>query len=105
MLAALEAGKHVLCEKPLGLDAAQVATMTAAAQRRRPCCWSRPSWNRWHPRTRRVEELLDDVDGPVEAIRTWFTFAGVPDDNYRLDPARGGGALYDVGCYARRRGA
>jgi predicted dehydrogenase len=33
-------------------------------------------------------------------VRTWFTFSGVPDSNYRLDPARGGGALLDVGVYA-----
>ena len=32
-------------------------------------------------------------------VRAWFTFPGVPSDNYRLDPARGGGALLDVGCY------
>ncbi len=57
------------------------------------------AWNRWHPRTRRVEELLDGVPGPRTA-RAWFTFPGVPEGNYRLDPARGGGALLDVGCYA-----
>lgn len=97
VLAALEAGKHVLCEKPLGLDAAQVATMTAAA-RDADRLLVEASWNRWHPRTRRAEALLEEVEGPVEAT-AWFTFSGVPQDNYRLDPTRGGGALYDVGCY------
>ena len=98
VLTALEAGKHVLCEKPLALDAAQVATMAAAAQASGRLLVE-ASWNRWHPRTRRIEELLASVGGPVE-VQAWFTFSGVPDDNYRLDPARGGGALLDVGCYA-----
>ena len=98
VLAALDAGKHVLCEKPLGLDAAEVEEMTAAA-RRSGTMLVEASWNRWHPRTRRVEELLAPITGEVD-VRAWFTFPGVPSDNYRLDPMRGGGALLDVGCYA-----
>jgi predicted dehydrogenase len=98
VLAALEAGKHVLCEKPLGLDAVQVDKMTAAAQAADRLLVE-ASWNRWHPRTRRAAQLLAEVEGPVDAT-AWFTFTGVPADNYRLDPDRGGGALYDVGCYA-----
>jgi len=43
--------------------------------------------------------LLAGLAGPRE-VRAWFTFPGVPVDNYRLDPTRGGGALLDVGCYA-----
>jgi D-xylose 1-dehydrogenase (NADP+, D-xylono-1,5-lactone-forming) len=97
VLAALEAGKHVLCEKPLGLDAAQVVQMMTTAQRFGTMLVE-ASWNRWHPRTRRVEALLDSVDGQID-VQAWFTFAGVPADNYRLDPDRGGGALLDVGCY------
>jgi D-xylose 1-dehydrogenase (NADP+, D-xylono-1,5-lactone-forming) len=98
VLAALEARKHVLCEKPLGLDAAQVAQMTAAAQRSGTLLVE-AAWNRWHPRTRRFASLLDSVTDQVE-VSAWFTFPGVPSENYRLDPARGGGALLDVGCYA-----
>lgn len=95
---ALEAGKHVLCEKPLGLDAAQVSAMTDAA-RRSGTLLVEAAWNRWHPRTRRVEELVGAAGAPLD-VHAWFTFPGVPDGNYRLDPARGGGALLDVGCYA-----
>ncbi len=96
--AALAAGKPVLCEKPLGLDADDVAAMIAAASASDGLLVE-ASWNRWHPRTRRYAELVASLDGPLD-VRAWFTFAGVPDDNYRLDPARGGGALLDVGCYA-----
>ena len=97
VLAALEAGKHVLCEKPLALNAAQVVEMMTTAQRFGTMLVE-ASWNRWHPRTRRVEALLDSVDSQID-VRAWFTFPGVPADNYRLDPHRGGGALLDVGCY------
>ena len=98
VLAALAAGKHVLCEKPLGLSADEVAEMTDAA-RAAGCSLVEASWNRWHPRMRRVEELVAGMSGPRE-VTAWFTFDGVPADNYRLNPARGGGALLDVGCYA-----
>ena len=97
VLAALDAGKNVLCEKTLGLDAAQVTDMTEAA-RRTGALLVEAAWNRWHPRTRRVEALVAAAGGSRSG-RAWFTFPGVPDDNYRLVPARGGGALLDVGCY------
>ena len=95
--AALEAGKHVLCEKPLGMDAAEVAVMAAAAERT-GLLLVEAAWNRWHPRTQRIEALVAPTTGGRD-VRAWFTFPGVPSDNYRLDPARGGGALLDVGCY------
>ena len=98
VLNALSAGKHVLCEKPLGLNAAEVVLMSEAAERA-GLMVVEASWNRWHPRTRRAEELLADAPGPRD-VSAWFTFEGVPADNYRLDPARGGGALLDIGCYA-----
>jgi len=98
VLTALEAGKHVVCEKPLGLDAAQVVEMMSAADRSGRMLVE-ASWNRWHPRTRRVEALIGSLGGTVE-VNAWFTFPAVPTDNYRLDPGRGGGALLDVGCYA-----
>ena len=97
-LAALRAGKHVLCEKPLGLSAGEVEqVMAAAAETGRTAVEA--SWYRWHPRTRLAQKRLAGL-GLVEHVTAGFTFGGVPDGNYRLDPARGGGAMYDVGCYA-----
>ncbi len=97
--AALAAGKHVLCEKPLGLNAAEVAQMfehARAAER----LLVEATMYRWHPRTRRAEALIrSGAIGTVTAVDASFTFDGVPEDNYRMDPARGGGAWYDVGCY------
>jgi D-xylose 1-dehydrogenase (NADP+, D-xylono-1,5-lactone-forming) len=98
VLFALAAGKHVLCEKPLAMNADEVAVMRSAADAS-GLLLVEASWNRWHPRTRRIEALVAPITGHRE-VRAWFTFPGVPADNYRLDPARGGGALLDVGCYA-----
>ena len=99
-IAALRAGKHVLCEKPLALSAAEVDEMAAAAQAADRLLVE-ASWSRWHPRVRAaVEVLASGRLGPVRHVSAGFTFAGRLDGNYRLEPARGGGALYDVGCYA-----
>ena len=97
-LAALRAGKAVLCEKPLGLTAAEVDAMTAVAQETGGLLVE-ASWYRWHPRVRLAQQTLTDI-GTVRHVTAGFTFAGQLEGNYRLDPALGGGALYDVGCYA-----
>jgi predicted dehydrogenase len=57
------------------------------------------SWYRWHPRVRLAQARLPDI-GRVRHVAAGFGFAGDLAGNYRLEPARGGGALYDVGCYA-----
>lgn len=96
----LRAGKHVLCEKPLGLDAAEVeAAQTAASAA--GLLLVEASWYRWHPRTRRAEAMIAGGElGPVTAVDAGFTFEGVDSGNYRMVPGKGGGSLYDVGCYA-----
>lgn len=99
-LEALRAGKHVLCEKPLGLDAAQVTAAFDAAESAGGLLVE-ASWYRWHPRTRHAERMIaDGALGQVTSVEAAFVFQGVPAGDYRMDPDRGGGALYDVGCYA-----
>ena len=97
---AMRAGKHVLCEKPLAMTAAQVREMTdVAAQTGRLLVEA--SWYRWHPRVRAAQEALrSGAIGPVRHVSAGFTFDGRLEGNYRLEVERGGGALYDVGCYA-----
>jgi len=97
-LAALRAGKAVLCEKPLALSAAEVEQMTAVAAETGGLLVE-ASWYRWHPRVRLAQQMLPDL-GTVRHVAAGFAFAGQLAGNYRLEAARGGGAMYDVGCYA-----
>jgi predicted dehydrogenase len=95
----LEAGKHVLCEKPLGLNAQETEEMFATASRSGRLLVE-AVWGRWHPRfSRMVEVVASGAIGKIEHIETSFTFTSEMTDNYRLNPLMGGGALLDVGCY------
>lgn len=95
----LEAGKHVLCEKPLGLNAKETEAMFATASRSGQLLVE-AVWGRWHPRfSRMVEVVASGAIGNIEHIETAFTFTSEMTDNYRLNPSMGGGALLDVGCY------
>jgi predicted dehydrogenase len=95
----LEAGKHVLCEKPLGLNAVETAAMFDTAARNGRLLIE-AVWGRWHPRFARLVELVaTGAIGDIQHIETAFTFTSEMTDNYRLSPSMGGGALLDVGCY------
>lgn len=96
---ALESGKAVLCEKPLGRNAEEARRMRDVAATTGGLLVE-ATWNLWHPRTARAAALLaSDAIGAVTAVHGAFVFDGVDEGNYRLDPALGGGALLDVGCY------
>jgi len=95
----LEAGKHVLCEKPLGLNANETTEMFDVATRN-GCLLIEAVWGRWHPRFARIVDLVTTGEiGDIQHIETAFTFTSEMTDNYRLSPSMGGGALLDVGCY------
>lgn len=95
----LEAGKHVLCEKPLGLNASETESMFACASQSGRLLVE-AVWGRWHPRfVRMVDVIASGVIGNIKHIETAFTFTSEMTDNYRLNPLMGGGALLDVGCY------
>ena len=95
----LEAGKHVLCEKPLGLNANETAAMFDVATRNERLLIE-AVWGRWHPRFARIVDLVTTGSiGDIQHIETAFTFTSEMTDNYRLSPLMGGGALLDVGCY------
>ena len=95
----LEAGKHVLCEKPLGLNALETQRMIDCAQRCNRLLVE-AVWTRWHPRFKRIVEVISSGEiGEPLTIDSQFTFKSEMTENYRLDPASGGGALLDIGCY------
>ena len=96
---ALEAGKHVLCEKPYSRRAAEVEEAFDAADRAGLVLMEAFMY-RHHPQTRRVAELVaEGAIGRLRFIRTAFSFALTDDTNVRALPELDGGALMDVGCY------
>lgn len=97
---AMRAGKHVLCEKPLGMNAEEVAEAIAVSKET-DRIFVEASWNRWHPRSQRIREVVASGElGKITRIRTGFTYDGLDEGNIRLDPALGGGILYDLGPYS-----
>ena len=98
-LAAIAAGKHVLCEKPLALAPHDVDRIAVAASRA-GIVVEEGFMYRHEPMTARVQSLINDgAVGKVRAIVSGFTFALDPGANIRLDPSLGGGSLWDVGSY------
>jgi predicted dehydrogenase len=96
---ALKAGKHVLCEKPFAMNAAEVELMIQTAKE---CdrLLVEAVWVRWHPRMVRAIELVKSGEiGQVLSIDASFTFPASIEGNYRMSPEMGGGALFDIGVY------
>ena len=97
---AMRAGKDVLCEKPLAMNAQEVRDAIKVADESGRL-FMEASWNRWHPRTKRLSEIIRSGEiGTVERIKTCFTYDGLADDNIRAIPELGGGGLYDLGPYS-----
>lgn len=101
ILRAAQAGKHVLCEKPIALSAADLAEIEEAANTAGVHV-AEAFMYRHHPQIERVRELLNSGEiGSIISIDARFHFRldAAPGENIRLDGSLGGGALLDVGCY------
>ncbi len=98
-IAAAEAGKHVMCEKPLALTASDAERMIEAAERAGVRLLEAFMY-RLHPSWVAVRELVDGGRiGRLVAVQSWFSFYNDDPDNIRNIAEAGGGALYDIGCY------
>jgi predicted dehydrogenase len=96
---AAQHGKHVLCEKPFALNAAEVDEMIAAAKQHRVLLMEAFMY-RFHPQYAKLQSLIaDGAIGKVQIIRSAFGFHLEDLRNIRLQKVLGGGALMDVGCY------
>jgi predicted dehydrogenase len=98
---ALEAGKHVLCEKPLGLTAVEAWKLVEAGRSHPRLKLMEAFMYRHHPQWRKARELVvAGAIGRLRTIQTFFSFYNDDPSNIRHDPAMGGGGLMDIGCYA-----
>ena len=97
-LQAAAAGKHVLCEKPVALTAAEAQTLRAASAQ---VLIEEAFMVRHHPQWRRARELVRAGRiGELQAVQVFFSYYNDDPGNIRNQPGIGGGALYDIGCYA-----
>lgn len=96
---AAEAGKPVLCEKPLASDAAEAGQIVDAFAKHK-LLLAEGFMYRFHPQTLKVKAMVESgAVGEVQQISASFTFALRSDENIRLSKALAGGGLMDVGCY------
>ncbi len=98
---AAQAGKHVLCEKPLANTVEEVDEITEAAKKAGVVVMEAFMY-RHHPQTLKVKELVDEgAIGKLQLIRGSFTFKMPADreNDVRLNASLGGGSIWDVGCY------
>ena len=97
---AARAGKHVLCEKPVALDARQAETLLAA-QRESGKRVAEAFMVRYHPQWRQARDwIAEGRIGDLVAVQTAFSYFNRDAGNIRNRKDVGGGALYDIGCYA-----
>jgi xylose dehydrogenase (NAD/NADP) len=98
-IAAARAGKHVLCEKPLALDAAQARSMVNAC-REAGVVLAEAVFFRHHPRLARIRQMLaEGVIGRVAHVEASFSYCLADRPNIRWQADMGGGALYDLGSH------
>jgi len=96
---AVEAGKHVLCEKPIALTVEDVDAIKTAAHKHGRVV-AEAFMYRHHPQTLQVQELVKSgALGTLKLIRGGFGFFLDRKKDIRLDPTMGGGSIWDVGCY------
>lgn len=99
-LAAARAGKHVLCEKPLAMTSEEARRMIQGFEEAGVMLMEAFMY-RLHPMWRLVRELVEEGKiGEVLAVQTVFSYHNVDPADIRNIPEYGGGALYDIGCYA-----
>jgi predicted dehydrogenase len=98
-LRALDAGLHVLCEKPLSLNEVEASSVAAAASRKGLVA-AEAFMYRHHPVYTKIFELISDgAIGKLKTLDSRFTFMQDTEDSIVTNAALGGGALMDVGCY------
>jgi predicted dehydrogenase len=97
---ALEAGKHVLCEKPIGLSAAEGRQLVEAGRKKPHLKLMEAFMYRHHPQWQKAKELVKSGQiGTLRTIQTFFSYFNENAENIRNIKSMGGGGLMDIGCY------
>jgi predicted dehydrogenase len=97
---ALQAGKNVLCEKPIALSAAQAKELQQAALQQPQLKIMEAFMYRFHPQWIQVKKMIQEgAIGQLKNIQSFFSYYNDDAGNIRNQPATGGGGLMDIGCY------
>lgn len=97
---ALDAGKHVLCEKPIGLSVAEAEQLLSAARKHPQLKVMEAFMYRHHPQWQRARQLVaEGAIGELRTIDSFFSYYNIDPGNIRNMAEIGGGALLDIGCY------
>lgn len=97
---ALEAGKHVLCEKPIALDADEAEELLEASRNYPELKVMEAFMYRFHPQWVKAKELVQSQQiGELQAVEVFFSYYNTDPNNIRNKANMGGGALMDIGCY------
>ncbi|MCI0515458.1 Gfo/Idh/MocA family oxidoreductase [candidate division KSB1 bacterium] len=97
---ALEAGKHVLCEKPIALSYAEACKLAAAAAQYPHLKLMEAFMYRFHPQWQKAQGIVRAGEiGELKTIHSFFSYYNVDPENVRNQADIGGGALLDIGCY------
>jgi predicted dehydrogenase len=97
---ALEAGKHVLCEKPIGLTSAEAQELVEAGRRHPRLKLMEAFMYRHHPQWRRALQIVGEGGiGELRTVHSFFSYYNDDPANIRNQADIGGGGLMDIGCY------
>ncbi len=97
---AMEAGKHVLCEKPIAMNSDEAESLLQKSREFPGLKVMEAFMYRFHPQWNKVQSLIKKREiGTVQSIHSVFTYFNDDPDNIRNSPTMGGGGLMDIGCY------
>lgn len=96
----LEAGKHVLCEKPVGISAAEATELLLAAKNFPDLKIMEAFMYRFHPQWQHAKKMVKEgMIGEPRTIQSFFSYYNTDPKNIRNQVEAGGGAMMDIGCY------